>query len=135
MCGTEIQLMIMKGTQNFLTILVKVTTGDNKIDNMIIRKELSEWVHRTRNLFANMFQAYNDIGVQCTTFTRSKLSSLSVWEVTSENSDLIVRMKGIKGLIFKHDNAKYLYMGMRLALRGFLNIWQVVMSVTEYHEL
>ena len=81
-----------------------------------------------------MVQAYNAIVVQCTTFTRLKIGSLSSWAVTSEKYDLIVRMKGIKGLIFKHDDAKYFYTGMRSALRGFLNLCQGGMLGTEYHK-
>ena len=50
-----------------------------------------------------------------------------------EKSDLIELMKHIKGLIFKHDDADYFYTGMWSASRGFLNLRQGGMSVTEYH--
>ena len=43
-------------------------------------------------------------------------------------------MKGIKSLILKHDGAKYLFTGMCSALRGFLNLHQGGMLVTEYQE-
>ena len=107
--GTDIQLTIMKGMQKVLTRPVKVIMGDDKIENMLLRNELSHWVHQTSKMLVNMGQAYNAILVQCTTFTRSKLKSLGVWEATLEKSDLIVLMKVIKGLIFKHDNADYVY--------------------------
>ena len=55
-------------------------------------------------LSENMRQVYNVILGQSTTFTRSKLDSLKVWEAMLESSDLIYLMKGIKGLIFWHDN-------------------------------
>ena len=51
-----------------------------------------------------------------------------------ENSDLIVLVKGIKGLLFKHDNGEYCYTGIRSALRGFPNLHQGRMTVIEYHE-
>ena len=43
-------------------------------------------------------------------------------------------MKGIKGLIFKHYNAKYFYTGMRSELRDFLDLHQEGMLVTAYHK-
>ena len=50
-----------------------------------------------------------------------------------ESSDQIALMKGIKGLIFCHDDTEYFYTGMHLDLRGFLNLNQVGMTMTEYH--
>ena len=64
-----------------------------------------------------MFQVYNVIHRQSTTFTRSKLDSLKVWEAMPESLDLISLMKGIKGFVFRHDDTKYFYIGMRLSLR------------------
>ena len=81
-----------------------------------------------------MVHAYNVIMGQCTIFARSKLESLGGWETTSENSGLIVLMKGIKGLIFKHDYTEYFFTGMRLTLRVFLNLHQGGILATEYHE-
>ena len=43
-------------------------------------------------------------------------------------------MKGIKVLIFRHDDTKYFYMGMHSDLHIFLDLHQGGMSVTEYHE-
>ena len=42
-------------------------------------------------------------------------------------------VKGIKGLIFRHDDTKYFYMGMRLDLYGFLNLHQRGATMTEYY--
>ena len=42
-------------------------------------------------------------------------------------------VKGIKGLIFRHDDTKYFYMGMCSDLHGFLNLYQGGVTVTEYH--
>ena len=50
-----------------------------------------------------------------------------------ESSDQIALMKRIKGLIFCHDDTEYFYTGMHLDLRGFLNLNQVGMTMTEYH--
>ena len=80
--GTDIQTTIMKGTVKILMRPFKFTTGDNEVDNMLLGKELSEWVHGTRKMLANMGQAYNIILVQCMAFTRSKLESLIGWEET-----------------------------------------------------
>ena len=63
-------------------------------------------MHRIINLSENMGKVYNIILRKCTTFIRSKLESLSGWEEISENSELIDPTNGIKGLIFKHDNAE-----------------------------
>ena len=104
------------------------------MDKMLLGKELSECVHRTSKMLANMVQAYNIILGQCTTFTRLKLDSFNGWEATLENADQIILVKGIKGLIFKHDVAEYFCTGMRSALRGFLDLHQGGMSVTEYHK-
>ena len=82
---------------------------------------------------ANMGQSYNIILGQFMNFARLKLGSLSGWEAPSENSNIIFLVKGIKGLIFKHKNVNYLYTGIRSTLRGFLNLHQGVMLVTEYH--
>ena len=71
-----------------------------------------------------MVHAYNVIMGQCTIFARSKLESLGGWETTSENSGLIVLMKGIKGLIFKHDYTEDFFTGMQLTLRVFLILHQ-----------
>ena len=81
--GTDIQLMIMKGTLKVITRLVKVATVDYEIERMLLRKELLEWVNIISNLLVNMGQAYNFILVHCTTFIRLKLESFSGWEATS----------------------------------------------------
>ena len=47
----------------------------------------------------------------------------------SDSLDLIVLMKGIKGLVFQHNDTNYLYTGMRSYLRGFLNLHQEGMTV------
>ena len=52
----------------------------------------------------------------------------------SESLDLIAPMKGIKGLVFRHNDTKYFYMGIRSSLRGFLYLHQGGMTVTDYHE-
>ena len=48
--GTDIQSKIMKGTTKIIARPVKVNTGDGEVENMIIGKELSEWVQRTSKL-------------------------------------------------------------------------------------
>ena len=70
---------------------------------MLLGKQLFELMLRTRKLSENMGQAYKFILRNSTTFTRSKLKSLKVWEAISESSYLIDLMKGIKGLIFQHN--------------------------------
>ena len=58
----------------------------------------------------------------------------SGWATTLKNYDIIVLMKGIKGLIFKHADADYLYTRMRSALRAFLNLQQGGIFVADYPE-
>ena len=53
---------------------------------------------------ANIGQAYNVIIRQSMNFARLKLENFKGWEAMSENSDLIALIKGIKGLIFKHND-------------------------------
>ena len=89
---------------------------------MLMGKQLSEWVSRASKLLVNMGQLYNVILRQSTTFTRLKLDGLKVWEEMSESSDLITLMKGIKGLVFRNNDTEFFYIGMRSALRGFLNL-------------
>ena len=91
---------------------------------MLMGKQLSEWVSRTSKLLVNMGQVYNVILRQSTTFTRLKLDGLKIWEEMSESSDLITLMKGIKGLVFRNNDTEFFYIGMRSALRGFLNLHQ-----------
>ena len=43
-------------------------------------------------------------------------------------------MKGINGLIFKHDDTEYFYTVMQSALCRFLNIHQGGVTVTESHK-
>ena len=69
----------MKGTVKILARPFKATMVNNELDKMLLGKEMLEWVHRTRNILANMGHAYNSILGQCTIFTRSKLDSLCVW--------------------------------------------------------
>ena len=54
--------------------------------------------------------------------TRLNLESLKRWELMSKNSGMISLMKGIKGLIFKHDNTEYFCTSMRLDIHVFLNL-------------
>ena len=103
----------MKEATNIIARQVNVNTGGAEIDKILLGKDLSELVQLTSKLSANMGQAYNVILVHITTFTSSNIKSLKVWEGVSENSDMIVLIKGIKGLIFKHDNTEYFYTGMR----------------------
>ena len=79
-----------------------------------------------------MEQAYIVILRQSSTFTRSNIESLKGWEAMLESLELIALMKGIKGLILRHENTEYLYMGIRSSLRGFLNLHQGGTTVTEY---
>ena len=81
-----------------------------------------------------MGQEYNVILGQSLTFARSKIESLKGWEAMLESSDLLSPMKVIEVLVFRHDDTKYFYMGMRSDLRGFLNLHQGGVTVTEYHE-
>ena len=122
--GTDTHSTIMKESTKVIARLVKVKTGDAEIDKMLLGKLLSEWVSRTITLLENMGQAYNVILRQITTFTRPKIKSLKAWEATSESLDLIALMKGIKGLVFRHDKTKYFNMGMRSDLLRFLNLNQ-----------
>ena len=110
----------------------KFNTGDEENEKMLLGKQLSEWLSRTSKLSSNMGQAYNVILRKSTTFIRAKLESLKGWDSMSESSDLIALMKGIKGLILWHDDTEYFYMGMRSSLRGFLNLHQGGVTVTEY---
>ena len=111
--GTDIQSTIIKESPKVIVSPVKVNTGDAEIDNMLLVKQLSEWLSRTSKLSENMVQAYNAILGHSTTFTRLKLEVLKGCEAISESSYLIAPMKGIKGLIFRNDDTKYFYMGMR----------------------
>ena len=43
-------------------------------------------------------------------------------------------MKGITGLIFRHNRTKYFCMGIRSDLHELLNLHQGGMNVTEYHK-
>ena len=113
---------------------VKVNTGNTEIDNMLICKELSEWVERTIKILVNMGQVYNIIIIHRTTFTKLKLESPKGWEAMSENWYFISLMKGIKRIIFKHNNTDYLYTGMWLKLSELPNLYQVGMTVIEYHK-
>ena len=132
--GTDIQYTITKESTKVTARPVKVNTGDADIDKMMLGKQLSEWVLRTVKLSANMGQTYNVIIGQSTNSTRSKLDSLKGWEAMLESLDLIALMKGIKVLIFRHNDTKYFYMGMHSALCGFLNLHQGGMTVAEYHK-
>ena len=96
----------MKGAVKILVRPVKVTTGYDKLDHMLLGKELLEWVHCTRKLSAKMGNAYNFILGNYTASSGSKLEILKGWEETSDNSDLISLMNFIKGLIVKHYDAK-----------------------------
>ena len=58
---TNIQLTIMKGSIKVLSRLVRVKTGNGKVNKMLLMKYLSDCVHCTRKLSANMGQAYNII--------------------------------------------------------------------------
>ena len=78
--GADIQSTIMKESPEVIARPVKVNTGDADIENMLLVKQLSEWVPRTRKLSANIGQAYNMILRQSIAFTRSKLESLKGWE-------------------------------------------------------
>ena len=51
-----------------------------------------------------------------------------------DSSEPISLMKGIKGLIFRHDDTDYFYMGMRSALCGFLNLHKGGIAMAEYHK-
>ena len=86
---TDILSTTMKEYPKVISRMVKFNTGDADIDNMLLVKQLLAWVYRTSNLSANMFQAYNVILGQSTTFTSSKLKSLKGWEAMSESLDLI----------------------------------------------
>ena len=81
-----------------------------------------------------MGQAYNVILGQSMTFTRSNIESLKGWEAMLESSEMISLMKGIKGIIFQNNDTDYFYTGMCSDLRGFLNLHQGGVTVTEYHE-
>ena len=131
--GTDIQYTIMKESPKVNTRPVKANTVNAEIDKMLLGKQLSEWVSQTSKLSVNMGKLYNVILRQSMTFNRSKIESLKGWEAMSESLYLIALMKGIKGLIFRNDDTKYLYMGMRSDLHGFLNLHQGGMTVTEYH--
>ena len=131
--GTEIQSTIRKGAVKILKIMVKVTTGNNEVDKMLIGKELPEWVHRTIKLSEKMVHEYKVLLGKCMNFTRLKLEILKGLEETSNKSDLFSLMKGINGLIFKHENAEYFYTGMQLELRVFLDLNQGGITVMEYH--
>ena len=93
----------MKESPKVIARPVKVNTGNAEIDKMLLGKQLFELMLRTRKLLVNMRQAYKVILRKSTTFNRSKLKSLNVWEAMSESSYLIDLMKGITGLIFQ-DN-------------------------------
>ena len=48
--GTDIQYAIMTETTKIIPRKVKVNTGDAEIENMLLGKELLEWVQHTRKL-------------------------------------------------------------------------------------
>ena len=58
---TDIQSTIMKEYPKVIARLIKVNTVDADIDNMLLGKQLSEWVSQTSKLLENMGQAYNVI--------------------------------------------------------------------------
>ena len=70
---TDIQSTIMKEYPKVIARLIKVNTVDADIDNMLLGKQLSEWVSQTSKLLENMGQAYNVILGQSTAFTRLKI--------------------------------------------------------------
>ena len=84
--GTDIRSTIMKESTNIIAIPVRFNTVNAEIDKMITSKQLSEWVPQTSKLSANMGQAYNVILGQSTTFARSKIDSIKVWDAMSEIS-------------------------------------------------
>ena len=84
--GTDIQSTIMKESTKIIAIPVRFNTVNAEIDKMITSKQLSEWVPQTSKLSANMGQAYNVILGQSTTFARSKIDSIKVWDAMSEIS-------------------------------------------------
>ena len=133
-CRTDIQSNIIKGIVKITAIPIKVNMDDTEIDKLLLGKELSEWMQRTRKLLANTGQAYIVIIGHIMTFTRSKVETLKFWEEMPDNLDLIALVKGIKGLIFKHDDAEYFYIRTRSALRGFLKLHQGGATMTEYHK-
>ena len=83
MYGTDIQSTITKESPKVIASTVKVNTGDEDIEKMLLGKQLSERVLWTSKLSENMGQAYNVILGQIMTFTRSNLESLKGWETMS----------------------------------------------------
>ena len=130
---TDILSTVMKKATEIIARPVKVNNGDTEIDKMLLGKELSKWLHRTNKLSENVRQAYTVILGQRTTFTRSNIEILRGWEDMSENLYMIALMKEIKGLILNHDNMEYFYTGMQPSLRGFLDLQQGRMTVTDCH--
>ena len=59
--GTYIQYAIMTETTKIIPRKVKVNTGDAEIENMLLGKELLEWVQHTRKLSENMGKDYKVI--------------------------------------------------------------------------
>ena len=59
--GADILYTIMKGAAKILTRPVKATMGDDEVENMLLGREILEWVYHTSKMSVKMGQVYTVI--------------------------------------------------------------------------
>ena len=107
--GGERDQRVLGGAINHLELEVSET---NMLVIAIWEKKVSAYCTRTDYLNSNLKTAYAVIWGQCSEAMKAKLTSLNDFETKNHKSDCIWILKEIKGITYRFEGQRYIYLSL-----------------------
>ena len=117
--GGDIRSSIENSKRFEIPMPTEPSENDTVLIKMVLNIKIDIYVKRDGILDENLQKAYSLIHGQCTELLKSKLKTSENWETVSSQYDMLGLLEGIKTIIYKFEDQKYLPLSLHHAKKNF----------------